>query len=164
MRRRCCGDALAGSRTRPGCERLAESPGAANENLTTIRACFRTRRASHAAHMSSAASGPRPPVGAPAADVGNWDDLAVFTPRSRPPDIRHRAGGVRTLHPPPTLAPAVLFRMATLPLTRGSLQTTLRCLHRGEPRPTHCGKETNRNYGFIFNHTHYGVTPSLHPA
>ena len=33
MRRRCCGDALAGSRPRPGCERLAGSPGAADENL-----------------------------------------------------------------------------------------------------------------------------------
>jgi hypothetical protein len=35
---------------------------------------------------------PAPTCG-PAADVGNWDDLAVFTPCSRPPDIRCRAGG-----------------------------------------------------------------------
>ena len=42
-----------------------------------------------------------------------------------------RAGGVCTLDPPPSPAPAVLLRMATLPLTRGSSQANLRCLTEG---------------------------------
>ena len=59
--------------------------------------------------------------------------------------------GRRTRHPPPTLAPAVLLRMANLPLIRGWPQTNLRYLTEGSRGPNVYGKETNRNCRFTSN-------------
>jgi hypothetical protein len=52
---------------------------------------------------------------------------AVASRWARDPD---RTAWTR-LHPPPTPAPALLRRMANLPLIRGSLRTTLPCLTEG---------------------------------
>ena len=75
---------------------------------------------------------PAPPaLGAPPAHVGNWDDLAVSHTVLMAAGLRCPHRRCAHIASAATLAPAVLLRMANLPLIRGSLQTNLRCLTEG---------------------------------